>query len=57
MGGGISVESDVGKGSTFTLALPRAPRMDSDRRADGALALARRPLHEASHSERPEKTQ
>jgi PAS domain S-box-containing protein len=68
MGGGVSVESVVGEGSTFILSLPRAPRMDladqppvaalADRAplelADRAtLELADRAPHERPHSERP----
>lgn len=65
MNGEISVESVVGEGTTFTLSLPRAPRMEL---ADFApiqeaevaaaavapvLGLADGPPHERSHPERP----
>jgi len=64
MGGGVSVESAVGKGSTFTLSLPRAPRMEVVEQSPSVsvepaerppLELADRSLHERSHAERPEE--
>jgi PAS domain S-box-containing protein len=64
MGGGVSVESVVGAGSTFTLSLPRAPRMEVVEQSPSVsgepaerppLELADRSLHERSHAERPEE--
>ena len=62
MGGGVSVESVVGEGSTFTLSLPRAPRMDVVEQSSSVepaerppLELADRSLHERSHAEGPEE--
>ena len=63
MGGMITVESVVGEGSTFTLSLPRAPRMelvDVVRPTEQAerppiLELPDRPPHEGPDPQRPEK--
>ena len=61
MGGDIRVESALGEGSTFTLSLPRAPRMDlADRPAPvleltpPSLELADRASHERSDPQGPE---
>ncbi len=60
MDGEVTVESVVGKGSTFTLSLPRAPRMEPADAASPAeladrpsLELADRAPHERPHAERP----
>lgn len=65
MDGGVTVESVVGEGSTFTLSLPRAPRMDlADlvakmqlEASDGTATtdLTDRALHEGAHAQRPKE--
>src|SRR4029077_15646389 len=54
MGGKIDVESEGVRGSTFTLEMPRAPRMDPT--DVPAALLADSALHKGSHSESPEET-
>ena len=57
MDGQITVESVLGKGSTFTLSLQRAPRTElAERVPSRDLELTNSPLHERSHSQRPEET-
>jgi PAS domain S-box-containing protein len=53
MGGLVTVESVVGEGSTFTLSLPGAPRMELTDRAP-VLDLSDSSPHERSDPERPE---
>ncbi len=55
MGGSVAVESVVGKGSTFTLTLPRAPRMDPADRPS-ATELADRTLLVLPQHETPADT-
>jgi PAS domain S-box-containing protein len=52
MDGLVTVESVVGEGSTFTLSLPRAPRMELADRPP-ILELADSPAHERSDAQRP----
>jgi len=64
MDGGVTVESVVGEGSTFTLSLPRAPRLELADIAKFQLEaanraasedLADRALHEGAHAQRPKE--
>ena len=55
MDGEITVESVLGEGATFTLSLPRAPRMDPVDKPP-PLELSDGPPHERPHPERPEET-
>ncbi|MFN2636755.1 MAG: MHYT domain-containing protein [Gemmatimonadaceae bacterium] len=63
MNGEITVESEVGQGSTFMLSLPRAPRMELADRPPAAdvaarpavVELADRAPQERSHPERPKE--
>ncbi|MDQ6873034.1 MAG: ATP-binding protein [Gemmatimonadota bacterium] len=64
MDGQVTVESVVGEGSTFTLTLPRAPRLEPadiariQLEASGGapgVELSDRALHEGPHAERPKE--
>jgi signal transduction histidine kinase len=55
MGGNVSVESEVGEGSTFTLSLPRAPRMDVADRPAPVMELAESATHERPDPQHPKE--